>query len=225
MTPQNEATNVIRIRPYPKIIFYYPTVILAGVYSLLFLFGFSAESNPWPNLVFVIIFALNTLVFAFDFSVQMTIIIGVVVLLGSTIIALLNWFSAIGGWFLVFNPMMNDHFYYFYFLFFIIVFILVYIRTRFNYFDIRHNELFHKHGFLSDTQRINAPHLSYKREIVDVFEYFLLRAGRIKIMSRDREPFILETVIGIKKIDKKLGEILSKMKVTFDDGSLSSNQD
>lgn len=211
-----ERHEVVRIRPYPKVIFFYPTVLLAGIYSAMALFGFPFEQHSWLNLLFLGFFSFNVLIFAFDSSVLMTIIIGIVVVLGGIILALLQWLTPLSEMVMSIKPGMNSHFYYYFFIFFLIVYALVYVRTRFNYFDISHNELFHKTGLLSDTQRINAPNISYKREITDVFEYWLLGAGRIKIIPRDHEPFVVDTVIGINKIDQRLGEILSKMEVTWD---------
>lgn len=220
-----EKPNIIRVRPYPKVIFFYPTVILAGIYCLLALFGVVTENEQGLNLLFMAIFSVNVLVFAFDFSILMTIIIGVVVVLGGVALWLWNAlsegavFGGIAGFIGSIVLGMNSHFYFYYFIFFLIVYLLVFIRTRFNYWDIRHNELFHKHGLLADTQRINAPNLSYTREINDVFEYLLLRGGRLKLIPQNHEPFVIETVLNIKKVDKRLGEILSKMKVTFDQGT------
>ena len=211
-----DPDQMVRIRPYPKVVFFYPSVLLAGIVSAMALFGFPIEEHSWLNLLFLGFFGFNVFIFAFDSSVLMTIIIGIVVVLGGIILALLQWLTPLGDAVMSIRPGMNDHFYYFFFVLFVIVYLLVYIRTRFNYFDISHNELFHKTGLLSDTQRINAPNISYKREIADVFEYWLLGAGRIKIMPRDHEPFVVETVIGVNKIDQRLGEILSKMEVTWD---------
>lgn len=211
-----EAQNIIRIRPYPKIIFFYPTVIAAALYSALNLFNIDIEHNQMLNMVFMAIFSINLLVFAFDFSVLMTIIIAIVVVLGGIILYLLNWFAPIGQFLDTVRLGMNPHFYYYFFLLFFVVYLLVFIRTRFNYWDISHNEIFHKTGFLSDTRRINAPNLSYTREINDVFEFILLGAGRIKLIPLNSEPYVIETVIGIRRVDKRLAEILSKMQVIFD---------
>lgn len=213
------AQNIIRIRPYPKIIFFYPTVIAAGIYSLMNLFSVDIEHNQMLNLVFMAIFSINILVFAFDFSVLMTIIILIVVVLGSIILYLLNWFAPIGGFLGTIRMGMNAHFYYYFFLLFFVVYLLVYFRTRFNYWDISNNEIFHKTGFLSDTRRINAPNLSYTKEISDVLEFILLGAGRIKLIPLNSEPYVIETVIGIWRVDKRLAEILSKMKVMIDQES------
>lgn len=220
-----ESENCIRIRPYPKVIFFYPSVLLAIVYSIMSLFGFDTTGNQLLNMIFMAVFSINVLIFAFDFSVLMTIIWLIVVALGTVVIFLWNSladggvFGAIAGVLGSIQLGMNSHFYYYFSIFFLIVYLLVWIKTRFNYWDIRHNELFHKHGFLADTQRINAPNLSYKREIKDVFEYLLLRGGRLKLIPQNHEPYVIDTVLNIKKKDAKVGEILSKMKVTVDQGS------
>jgi len=37
------SPNMIRVRPYPKVVFFYPTVILAGIYSFFALFGMEPQ--------------------------------------------------------------------------------------------------------------------------------------------------------------------------------------
>lgn len=221
----HKSSNVIRIRPYPKVIFFYPCVLLAIVYSIFCLLGFDTFSNQLANLIFMVVFSINVLIFAFDFSVLMFVIYLISIILGTVVVFLWNSVSngavfgvigsALGG----LRLGMNDHFYYYFSILFILIYLVVWIRTRFNYWDIRHNELFHREGIFADTKRINAPNLSYCREIPDVFEFLLLRGGRIKLMPLNHEPFVIETVLDIKRKDKKIGEILSKMKVTMDTGA------
>jgi hypothetical protein len=219
---EQETAGWVRIRPYPKVVFFYPSVLLAIVYSILTVFGVDISSNQSLNMIFMIVFSINVLVFSFDFSVLMFIIWVIIVVLGGVVLFLWNSlaqggvFGTIGGILGAIRLEMNSHFYYYFTIFFLIVYLLVWIRTRFNYWDIRHNELFHKQGFFADTQRINAPNLSYKREIPDVFEYLLLRGGVLKLMPQNHEPFVIETVLNVKKKDAKVGEILSKMQVTVD---------
>ena len=217
-----KASNVIRIRPYPKVIFFYPSVLLAIIYSVISLLGFNTVENQLANLIFMVVFSINMLIFAFDFSVLMFVIYLISVVLGTVVLFLWNSVSS-GAVFGVISSAlgslrlgMNNHFYYFFSLLFIFIYLVVWIRTRFNYWDIRHNELFHREGIFADTKRINAPNLSYSREIPDVFEFILLRGGRIKLMPLNHEPFVIETVLDIKRKDKKIGDILSKMKVTMD---------
>lgn len=63
---QNQQTeNWIRIRPYPKVIFFYPSVILAIVYSVISLVGFNITDNQLLNMIFMAVFSINVLIFAF----------------------------------------------------------------------------------------------------------------------------------------------------------------
>ena len=215
---KHQPNNFVRIRPWPKVIFFYPSVVLAGIVALLSLLNLidTAEANRNWNLIFMLVFSINVLIFAFDFSILMTIIIGITVVLGGVILWLLNAWQAIFAFFASFDLGMNSSFSYYYFLFFVIVFAVVWVRTRFNYWDVRHNELFHRHGLLGDTERINAPNLSYTREIGDVFELALAMSGRIKLIPQNREPYVIDNVLSIWEKDRRLAEILSKLKVTVD---------
>ena len=54
------------------------------------------------------------------------------------------------------------------------MFIIVLVVVRFDYWEVRPNELLHHHGFLADMERLAAPNLRMEKEINDVFEYLSL---------------------------------------------------
>ena len=60
-----------------------------------------------------------------------------------------------------------------------LVYAAVFISVRFDYWEVRPNELLHHHGFLSGLKRYAAPNLRIDKEINDVFEYMLLGSGRL----------------------------------------------
>ncbi|GAG55804.1 unnamed protein product, partial [marine sediment metagenome] len=66
----------------------------------------------------------------------------------------------------------------------ILLFILgiVIISTRFEYYKIERNEIIHKKGIFSTAERFPSKSLRFKKEIPDVFEFFMLRAGKFTIM-------------------------------------------
>ena len=53
------------------------------------------------------------------------------------------------------------------------------IETRFDYWEVLHNELLHHHGPFGDLERFPAPQLKLDKEIPDIFEYLVLRSGRL----------------------------------------------
>ena len=74
VTQQEQVTSVI-IRPWPKVVFFYPTFICATFLWIVSMFSSpdvataaSADSGRWMGNMFMLVFFLNLLVFAFDFS-------------------------------------------------------------------------------------------------------------------------------------------------------------
>jgi hypothetical protein len=102
----------------------------------------------------------------------------------------------------------------------ILLFILgiVIISTRFEYYKIERNEIIHKKGIFSSAERFPVKSLRFKKEIPDVFEFFLLRAGKFTIMpGKADEVMILNTVLNINKVEKHLDWLLSHVSVQPDE--------
>jgi hypothetical protein len=111
---------------------------------------------------------------------------------------------------------MNQNFYFVMFTVFTIVFLMVFLMTRFNYWEIRHNEILHHHGFMGDVERYPAPNLRMSKEINDVVEYILLRSGRLILQpSSERQAIVLECVININRVEEKVKTLLGSLQVTF----------
>jgi hypothetical protein len=102
----------------------------------------------------------------------------------------------------------------------ILVFVLgiVIISTRFEYYKIERNEIIHKSGIFSTAERFPVKSLRFKKEIPDVFEFFLLRAGSMTIdPGHSDEVRILPTVLNINKVEKHLDWLLSHVSVEPDE--------
>ena len=81
-----------------------------------------------------------------------------------------------------------------------LIFVGVAITVRFDYWEVRPNELLHHHGVLSDLERFSAPNLRIDKEINDIFEYMLLRSGRLILHpSQERRAIVLENVFFINQ--------------------------
>lgn len=100
----------------------------------------------------------------------------------------------------------------------IILYIGVFISRKFDYWEVRPNELLHHHGFLSDLERFAAPNLRIDKEINDVFEYLLLRSGRL-ILHPNNEPraIVLENVFFINKKESQITRMLGALQVQVRD--------
>lgn len=90
----------------------------------------------------------------------------------------------------------------------------VLIKARFNYWEIKNNELVHYHGLLGDTERWPAPNMRVTKEIRDVMEYLLCRSGRLVLIpSREPRAIVLDNVVGISNIEVRMQRLLNTLRV------------
>ena len=112
------------------------------------------------------------------------------------------------------KPMANGSFYMIFTAIMLALFVAVLISRRVDYWEVRGNELLHHHGFLSNLERFNAPNLRIDKEITDLFEYLLLRSGRLVIhCSNERRAIVLENVLGIDKKERQITQMLGALQV------------
>ena len=104
-----------------------------------------------------------------------------------------------------------------------LIYVGVFINIRFDYWEVRPNELLHHHGFLSSLERYSAPNLRISKEIDDVFEYMLLRCGRL-ILHPSNEPraFVLDNVLGIDRKEAAITKMLGALQVQIRDERTAS---
>lgn len=173
----------------------------------------------WCARIFLIVLGLNLVVISFEFPRTTS----------------LTWFFAIttlaiGLWFLFtlydslapallrgllsIQPEANASFYMIFTAIMMGLFVAVLVSRRVDYWEVRGNELLHHHGFLSNLERFNATNLRIDKEITDVFEYMLLRSGRLIIHGRDdRRAIVLENVLGINKKELQITQMLGALQV------------
>jgi hypothetical protein len=173
----------------------------------------------WCARIFLAVFAFNLVVISFEFPRTTS----------------LTWFFAIStlclaSWFLFsfydnlapallqgvlsIKPMANGSFYMIFTGIMLSLFVAVLISRRVDYWEVRGNELLHHHGFLSNLERFNAPNLRIDKEITDLFEYMLLRSGRLVIhCSNERRAIVLENVLGIDKKERQITQMLGALQV------------
>ena len=81
----------------------------------------------------------------------------------------------------------------------------MFASVQFDYWEVRPNELLHHHGMLSDLKRYSSPDLRVDKEINDVFEYMLLRSGRLTLHpSGEKRAITLENVLFITQKEEAL---------------------
>jgi hypothetical protein len=169
--------------------------------------------------LFLVVLSINLVVLSFDFPRATSLIIFfciVAIGLGIWLVAvkLPTVLPILGDIVASIQPMANATFYWFFVTVLGIIYLGVWINTRFDYWEVRPNELLHHHGFLSDLERVSAPHLRIEKEINDIFEYMLLGSGRLILTpSNERRSIVLDNVLWISKKEKSITRMLGALQV------------
>lgn len=213
---QHQAPENVIIRPWPKIVFLYPTFAVATVFFLL----------SWLDVVdtkilgntFMAVLLLNLLVFSFDFSriKSITIFVGIIaaVLLVLWIDSKWDLTSFLGRVFGSIDIQMNTAFYGFLSAGLGFLLLLVFVNTRFNYYEVNAREILHHHGYLGDIQRWSTDGLEMNKEIYDVVEYMLMRSGRLIFQpATSKKAIVLDNVASVNRIEKCVNDLLSVVAV------------
>jgi hypothetical protein len=222
-SPSNPIEERVILVPLPKIVFLWPTLvvsILAGVY-MSFKHEVNAEGPIIAAVAFLTMLALNLIVLSFDFprTTSLTVFfIAVALVLGGALTfvyypTVLPWFS---DQLLKIRPMANATFYFVFATMMLLIYAGVAVTVRFDYWEVRGNELLHHHGFLSDLERFPAPALKIDKEIKDIFEFLLLGSGRL-ILHPSNEPraIVLENIAWITRKEKAITNLLGTLQVRF----------
>lgn len=169
--------------------------------------------------IFLVVVALNLVVIAFDFprTTSLTWFFAIVsIIIGMWFLLTLNHNLApqIVSVLLKIKPAANASFYLIFSGIMIFLFLGVLISRRFDFWEVKGNELLHHHGFLSNLERFSAPNLRIDKEINDVFEYMLLRSGRLIIhASNERRAIVLENVLFINEKEERITKMLGALQV------------
>jgi hypothetical protein len=200
------------VRPYPKVIFFWLTWIVSLVAGII-----AATSSEMPahlGTVWMCFFAFNLLVISFDFNEVLS--LTMIALTATLIFAGLyfDFLSFIGEFFKNLSLDMNHGFYFTMFGLFTIIYIAVFIKSRFDYWEFRHNEVIHRRGVFADMRRYSTEDLRWFKEIPDVLERIICGSGRMILTTpREKHPIVIEHVVGINRIDEKVADILGVKRV------------
>jgi hypothetical protein len=207
---------------YPKIVFLYPAVI-AALFGAIYMWA--KGNNPgadyamFPARIFLITLTINLVVVSFDFprTTSLTWFFAIVaVCVGLWTMFQIN--ADIAPWMTAqlaqITPRANAAFYFIFTISILLLFACVLVSRRFDYWEVRGNELLHHHGVLSDLERFSAPNLRIDKEINDVFEYLLLRSGRLILHpSQERRAIVLENVMFINQKEERITRMLGALQV------------
>jgi hypothetical protein len=205
---------------YPKIVYLYPTWItslIAGIYMLVAQNELRSDTETLA-LVFLGVLALNMVVLSFDFprTTSLTLFffcVAVGVVTWAVFRFNPTFLPAFSEILSSLKPFCNSTFYFCFFTMMTLIYIGVLISVQFDYWEVRPNELLHHHGFLSDMDRFSAPHMRIEKEISDVFEYFLLRGGRLILHASKDRPIVLDNVFFINTKEEKITKMLGALQV------------
>ncbi|MFX1385925.1 MAG: hypothetical protein ACFE9M_01800 [Promethearchaeota archaeon] len=206
----------IFLRNYPKVIFFYPLLITSFILWLIQMF---IAEEPVLGYIWFIVFFVNIFVIAFDFSSTKFFVL----ILAIVILALIVAFLIIPSGITIISGIHIDlglpwEFYLLMTLILAFILGIVIISSRFDYYKIERNEIFHKKGIFHSADRFPVKSLRFKKEIPDVFEFFMLRAGKMVIMpGHSDEVMILPTVLNINKKEDQLDWLLSHVSVEPDE--------
>jgi len=210
-----KPVSVVYLRSYPKVIFFWPMALFSLILWLLQML------YPEPIAIFgniwLIVFFINMFIVAFDFSSTkffVLILVAVVVILLLVFLVPEMFATLPGG---SFNPGLTAEFYVVVTIIMAFVLGLVVLGSRFDYWKVERNEIYHKSGIFSSAERIPTKSLRILKEIPDVFEFFILRAGSITLMPGHGDVIPLPTVLNINKKQKQIDYLLSHISIEPDE--------
>ncbi len=228
--PEEKTPEKIFLISYPKILFLYPVFICSLVAAIWtsFLEKPLAEENVSAVVVatlFLGVLAVNLVILSFDFP--RTTSLTLFFFLAAVVMGFVLWvrlqpgvLPTLTALLAGFHPLANATFYWTIAATLGVIFVLVFIVVRFDYWEVRPNELLHHHGFLANMERVYAPSLRIDKEIGDVFEYLLLRSGRLILHpSDDRRSIILDNVPFINKKEEAITRMLGALQVQLREDS------
>lgn len=209
---------------YPKIVFLYPTA-LAALGAAIYL-SFAQQSLDTTNtaaiilsVLFLGVWAANQAVLAFDFpraSSLVLVLLFVMVIMGGVLLSVLKpdvlpWVAARLK---TFHPLANATFYWTFCISLGLAMLGAMLVARFDRWEARPNQLLHHQGLWGDLDRFPAPGTRIEKEITDVFEYLLLRSGRLILHIRSEpRPVVLDNVLFIARKEKALTQLLGTLQV------------
>ncbi len=209
---------------YPKIVFLYPTFLVA-VAAAVYLTLNHQPLEPGNavaaglSVVFLGVLAANFVVLGFDFprTSSLTLFFMVVAIAtGCALVFVLNpgLLPVVTNTLRQFRPLANATFYWAFASILGLIMLAAVISARFDRWEARPNELLHREGIWGNLRRFPVLGLRIEKEMSDVFEYVLLRSGRL-ILRPSNEPraIILDNVPFIRKKEETLTRLLGALEV------------
>ncbi|MFW9986104.1 MAG: hypothetical protein ACFFDJ_06050 [Candidatus Odinarchaeota archaeon] len=228
ISPPTEIQEVT-VRGYPKTVLFYPmafiSVVIAAAINLLAFIYLIPDPNFYWRLVYTltfiwfVLFLFNLLLVTFDIGKNIIVAIALIIVI--VILALALYITGTGvfpfidpsflGLYININSMFA------FFIIFLFVIFIAWIRARIYYFRITSNEIVYKKGILGDVERFGTTNVMFHKEICDIFEYLLLRSGRLTFTIPGRKTtVVLDTVPNVNKVEQQILLLLRRIEVDLD---------
>jgi membrane protein YdbS with pleckstrin-like domain len=203
------------IRPLSSVIYLYPTWLASIVFALWTdLAGVSPAEPGVSGILFTLMFFFNLSIVAFDYTRLSAVVIVLLMVITGLVSAM---YPGVGEFIrhTLDQPMfMNATFYWVWAIGFTVVLGTVLVRTRFDYWEVKNNELLHHHGILGDVERWPAPGMRISKEIKDVMEYALCGSGRLVLRpGGESRAIVIDNVPMIGRVEKRMQELLNTLQV------------
>lgn len=222
--PEPKPPSSIYLVPYPKFVFLYPA-FLASVAAGIITSFLSDPLDPENTVAvtacvaFLGILGVNLVILAFDFprTTSLTLFFFLAAVVMGFILTSVYYpdlLPRLSEMLKHFRPLANVTFYWAFAGVMALIFLAIMVSVRFDYWEVRPNELLHHHGVLSNLERFSAPNLRIDKEINDIFEYILLSSGRLILQaSSERRAIILDNIPRIRKKEQAITRMLGALQV------------
>lgn len=217
--PLEREIDRVVIRPYPKMIIYYPTLLVALVCGLVSYFTQETDTHEFIALVFFGVLFVNTVIVALDFPQWVAIAVTMCIVLLFAVLVILQLlgiavFGLLVSTVLGIKAVANHQFYFVMAGILGFTCFLAWVVTRFDYWVVMNNEVLHQHGPFGNLERYPAPQLKIDKEIADVFEYLLFGSGRLILYpTSERQARVLDNVFRIDRIEREVKRLLEALEV------------
>lgn len=214
-TQRQTRSDRVVLRSYPKVVLLYPTFIMAIIGGIL---SSWEHLQPAIGLWFLVVMSLNLVVLSFEFprTNSFTLLFLIVAVIFGALWVNHRWefLPRLAEFWHALAPTANGQFYWLFAIALGLIYIFVFLDTRFDYWELMPNEIIHHQGILGNVNRFPAPQLKMEKEITDVFEFFLLRSGRLLLHpSTERRAIVLDNVPNINRREKEIQSLLGVLDV------------
>ena len=224
-TPKPESlpqVPALIVRLWPKVPVLYPAAFIALLCGIV---GIFVKESPQMQQALGLIFlaSLTLCLFTLTFDIGLTwallwisslVIVGLVLFLINIFHPFLPEFF---GWLNHLHPTANYQFYLCIFALWALLMLVGMIYVSFHYVRFESNEIIVVGGIMDKRRRYSTAGFTYTKEVTDVFEHYLpfIRSGRLILrFPNEEEPLVLDNVMGIDTVIKRLEMLTSVMAVS-----------